>query len=98
MEKVNLRIISLSECRRRLKSIIHVSNVCAEGIQKGQCSGDSGGPLLYKNKQIALVSWSLKPCATQPGIFTNLSFYSKWIEQVISQYCKNIQFNKCTLF
>ncbi|XP_065363303.1 chymotrypsin-like protease CTRL-1 [Calliphora vicina] len=88
LEKVNLEIITLDECRKCLKSFIHNSNLCAGGVQKGQCSGDSGGPLLHENKQIGLVSWSLKPCASKPGIFTNLSYYTKWIKETIKHQIK----------
>lgn len=82
LKKAYLQIITLDECRKSLKSIIHNSNLCAGGIYTGQCSGDSGGPLLYKNMQIGLVSWSLKPCASKPGIFTNVSYYIKWINEM----------------
>ncbi|XP_046802004.1 serine protease 46 isoform X1 [Lucilia cuprina] len=83
LEKVNLEIVALEECRNQLKSIIHISNLCAGGVENGQCSGDSGGPLLYANRQIGIVSWSFKPCASKPGIFTNLSYYTQWIQEKV---------------
>lgn len=63
--------------------MVHKSSICAGGEHKGQCSGDSGGPLLLENKQIGLVSWSLKPCGNKPGIFTNLAYYIEWIKNII---------------
>lgn len=85
LQKVDLKSLALHECRSQLKSLIHNSNLCAGGNQIGQCSGDSGGPLIYDKKQIGIVSWSLKPCASKPGVFTNVSYYLKWIKKVIKE-------------
>jgi secreted trypsin-like serine protease len=60
--------------------------ICAADIKPAesdlaadQCSGDSGGPLLWKNGnkfiQIGVVSWNEKPCGTPgiPGVYTRLT-------------------------
>uniref|UniRef100_A0A1A9X1D6 Peptidase S1 domain-containing protein n=1 Tax=Glossina brevipalpis TaxID=37001 RepID=A0A1A9X1D6_9MUSC len=82
LEKVSLNTVERQRCVQLLNSIVHRTNLCASDLYKGQCSGDSGGPLLYNNIQIGIVSWSLKPCASKPGIFTNLSYYTKWIKTI----------------
>ncbi|XP_017776593.1 PREDICTED: trypsin-3-like [Nicrophorus vespilloides] len=50
---------------------------------KGQCSGDSGGPLTVDGVQIGVVSWSVKPCAIKgyPGVFARVANYVDWIKQ-----------------
>jgi secreted trypsin-like serine protease len=61
--------------------------------------GDSGGPMVLDglnenpwltptNKQIGVVSWG-SGCATdgKPGVYTQVSFFRNWIDNVIQ--CKN---------
>ncbi|XP_075155390.1 transmembrane protease serine 11D isoform X2 [Haematobia irritans] len=83
LNRVSLQILSLSACRTQLKSVVHKTNICAGGNGRGQCSGDSGGPLMLDDKQIGLVSWSIKPCGHKPGIFTNIRYYLDWIKETI---------------
>lgn len=85
LHQVTLTTLSLADCRSRLQSVLHKSNLCAGGYGKGQCSGDSGGPLMLQNKQIGLVSWSLKPCGHKPGVFTNLIYYTDWIGEIVEK-------------
>lgn len=59
-------------------------HVCA-GIPeggKGQCSGDSGGPLTVNGVQVGVVSWSVKPCTIKgyPGVFARVAAYVDWIK------------------
>ncbi|XP_053948633.1 transmembrane protease serine 9 isoform X2 [Anastrepha ludens] len=88
LQKVTLHLLAPAECRQRTQSLLHSTNLCASasnGAKQGQCSGDSGGPLLLNKKQIGIVSWSLKPCGAYPGIFTNVACYAKWISGHINQ-------------
>ena len=85
LQKVDLETLAFDECRFQLKSLIHNSNLCAGGNQIGQCSGDSGGLLIYDENQVGIVSWSLKTCASKPGVFTNVSYYLQWIKKVIKE-------------
>jgi secreted trypsin-like serine protease len=68
----------------------HVSNLAILLLNIGQdsCGGDSGGPLMTRNKtgkgqwfQVGLVSWGLRKCGTKgvPGVYTNVRTYLKWI-------------------
>ncbi|XP_037932408.1 plasma kallikrein-like [Teleopsis dalmanni] len=87
LQKVELELVTLANCRRELNAFLQESNLCAAdvGQKKGQCSGDSGGPLLYNhNIQIGIVSWSLKPCAMKPGVFTSVKNYLSWIYETIN--------------
>ncbi|KAH8289746.1 hypothetical protein KR054_010225, partial [Drosophila jambulina] len=89
LQKVRLQVFSDAECSERHETQLHESQLCAgvpEGGQ-GQCSGDSGGPLILTEDgggsptQIGIVSWSKKPCARPPypGVFTEVSAYVDWI-------------------
>ncbi|XP_017477020.1 PREDICTED: trypsin-1-like [Rhagoletis zephyria] len=88
LQKVHLQIFSDEECSQRHGTQLHATTICA-GVPeggKGQCSGDSGGPLLVDGQQVGIVSWSRKPCtvAPYPGVFTEVSAYVDWMGQMMS--------------
>ncbi|XP_052859812.1 chymotrypsin-1-like [Anopheles cruzii] len=85
LQQVDYYIVPNAECDGFHSSTIYPSQICAaipEG-GKGQCSGDSGGPLLYHGVQVGIVSWSIKPCtiAPYPGVLTKVSHYIGFIRQ-----------------
>ncbi|XP_017006637.2 trypsin-1 [Drosophila takahashii] len=89
LQKVQLQVFGDQECSDRHQTQLHASQICAglpEG-GKGQCSGDSGGPLILTNTdtQVGIVSWSIKPCARPPfpGVFTEVSAYVDWIVETV---------------
>ncbi|KAI8038298.1 trypsin-1 [Drosophila gunungcola] len=89
LQKVQLQVFSDAECSERHQTQLHGTQICAglpEG-GKGQCSGDSGGPLLLTgtDTQVGIVSWSIKPCARPPfpGVFTEVSAYVDWIVETV---------------
>jgi trypsin len=73
LQKVDLQVFSAFDCNQMHQSKVHFTNICG-GVReggKGQCSGDSGGPLLVEGVQVGIVSWSVKPCTVPPpGKFT----------------------------
>lgn len=84
LQEVDLKCYSDKECQQFHNNRTNLNNICA-GVDeggKGQCSGDSGGPLTYEKYQVGLVSWSVKPCtvAGYPGVYTKVSHYIDWIE------------------
>lgn len=85
LQAVDLQIFSAFDCDLLHRSKVHYTNICG-GIPeggKGQCSGDSGGPLFVQGVQVGIVSWSVKPCtvAPYPGVYTATSHYIKWIAE-----------------
>ncbi|XP_022223200.1 trypsin-1 [Drosophila obscura] len=89
LQKVQLQVFSDADCSEHHQTQLHSSQICA-GVPeggRGQCSGDSGGPLLLagSDTQIGIVSWSVKPCARPPypGVFTEVSAYVNWIVETV---------------
>lgn len=86
LQQVPLKIYSDKECQERHRGntdpLYHICGGVDEG-GKGQCSGDSGGPLLYDDQQVGIVSWSIKPCtvAPYPGVYCKVANYIDWIQQ-----------------
>ncbi|CAK1556369.1 unnamed protein product [Leptosia nina] len=95
--KANVSIVSVSECResygswRRLPSGIGRTQICA-GDEFGRhdtCEGDSGGPLQALTEQdgnyrlIGVTSFGRGCASTVPGVYTRVSEYLDWIEEVV---------------
>lgn len=84
LQKVDIKIFSDDDCQELHNNGTHFTNICAgvPGGGKGQCNGDSGGPLLVNGEQVGIVSWSVKPCtiAPYPGVFTKVAEYVNWIK------------------
>ncbi|XP_017010967.2 chymotrypsin-2 [Drosophila takahashii] len=86
LQEVGLKIYSDEECtlrhEGRTDGRYHICGGVDEG-GKGQCSGDSGGPLIYNGQQVGIVSWSIKPCtvAPYPGVYCKVSHYADWIKK-----------------
>ncbi|XP_034486951.1 chymotrypsin-2-like [Drosophila innubila] len=92
LQQVPLKIYSDEECSRRHKLAANPRYHICGGVDeggKGQCTGDSGGPLLFNGQQVGIVSWSVKPCgvAPYPGVFCKVANYIDWIERkLIANY------------
>ena len=62
-------------------------NVLIIFLGKDSCSGDSGGPFIYRPKvdepwyQMGIVSFGARKCGIEsPGVYTKVSAYLTWIE------------------
>ncbi|XP_049296147.1 trypsin 5G1-like [Anopheles funestus] len=61
--------------------------VCAAYHTGGRdaCQGDTGGPLVYENTLIGVVSWRNKSCTTEaqlPGVYGRVTSVRTWIEEI----------------
>ncbi|XP_053753051.1 putative serine protease 45 isoform X2 [Panthera pardus] len=98
LQEAEVFIMDTKRCSRiyRKKSLIpHLvplvlgNMICATNYGENLCSGDSGGPLAceVEGKWIlaGVLSWE-KACAKaqNPGVYTRVTKYSKWIKQQIS--------------
>ncbi|XP_059474912.1 transmembrane protease serine 9-like [Neocloeon triangulifer] len=90
LQEVDIFVVGDAECEAIHGGDPHPSNICA-GVPeggKGQCSGDSGGPLFVNGQQVGIVSWSVKPCtiAPYPGVYTEVAYYVDWINNNIAKF------------
>ncbi len=79
LRRATLTIKSQISCSHQWHGSIYKAMVCAAKQSRparGVCSGDSGGPLLYKGMQIGIVSFGTSGCrSTPPNVFTRVSSY-----------------------
>ncbi|PNF33082.1 hypothetical protein B7P43_G16109 [Cryptotermes secundus] len=91
LQHVNITVYDDEKCQSIHSLEVHDTNICA-GVPeggKGQCSGDSGGPLIAGGHQVGIVSWSVKPCtvAPYPGVYTEVAHYVDWIRENSKDAC-----------
>ncbi|KAM5309020.1 LOW QUALITY PROTEIN: serine protease 48 [Glossophaga mutica] len=82
---------SISFILPNLEPIVKKDMFCAGDIRKRKDirKGDSGGPLSCQIDGvwtlIGLVSWGYRYGQSLPGVYTNVTYYQKWIEAIISR-------------
>uniref|UniRef100_A0A3P8Z9M4 trypsin n=2 Tax=Esox lucius TaxID=8010 RepID=A0A3P8Z9M4_ESOLU len=61
--------------------------LCAARPRTDTCDGDSGGPLLYQDVVVGITSNGGKKCGSsrKPGLYTIISHYTEWIDQIMAQ-------------
>lgn len=83
-----MTIITNAQCRRHLPGVVILdSMMCAfERPGHGTCSGDSGGPMVYDDQIVGIVSGGI-PCAVGfPDVFTRVYSFRDWIDEILSDY------------
>ncbi|XP_017107878.2 serine protease grass-like [Drosophila bipectinata] len=90
-KKAFINRVNLAEC-----NILNPmsTKLCASGLGKDSCRGDSGGPLnyptLYNGKQrwvqAGIVSYGYHKCGEDPyAVYTDVAEYMGWITETIAQ-------------
>ncbi|XP_045465522.1 phenoloxidase-activating factor 2-like [Harmonia axyridis] len=95
LKKNNIPLVSRTECVYKLRSTrlggyfnLHRSFICAGGSERyDTCSGDGGGALVcpMKNQpnrfiQVGIVSWGVGCGRGIPGVYANVNYFMKWID------------------
>ncbi|CAK1543364.1 unnamed protein product [Leptosia nina] len=94
LQKVDVNVISQDSCRRVVPSLTS-RQICTYTPGKDACQFDSGGPLLYTDRQTGLLfhagivsSGRLCASANQPGVNTRVTELLNWIVQnAPADYC-----------
>jgi len=89
LQYVEVPIVNQQRCRDTFRSqISDQKQICAGGQRGDSCSGDSGGPLMYRSDEnepwtlIGIVSYGNTRCGSQaPAVYTNVGYYMDWIKR-----------------
>jgi secreted trypsin-like serine protease len=87
LSATHIMVIKRTLCMLFYGDLLTTSMICTEGIYGSPCSGDSGGPLLYRNNaseavMIGIVSYGASyGCELGlPIVYTKVSDYVDWIK------------------
>lgn len=78
--------VSNSNCSTAWSGIVSISDsqICTyhnTPTYHSGCNGDSGGPLLYANRQVGIVSFGVGGCTSEaPSVYTRVSAFQTWID------------------
>lgn len=85
-------LIKNSVCMQQLNNSVITPRMLCAGYKEGgidACQMDSGGPLVYNDTLIGIVSWGIG-CAQpeSPGVYSRVSKLRFWIEKILHQKYK----------
>lgn len=89
---VQVWIIEPEKCHSpKFKSpnLIDNSMLCAMEKSKKACIGNSGGPLITENRLVGIFSWNVSCNQTDPGVYTDVSKFHSWIDDIITSFKAN---------
>ncbi|NXU91755.1 PRS57 protease, partial [Xiphorhynchus elegans] len=86
--ETNTTIVKRSLCRTLWKGKVSANMLCGasrNATLQGVCAGDSGGPLIFKDKVYGIVSFSGQRCGDRrfPDIYTKISNYIDWVHHTV---------------
>ncbi|XP_032567544.1 serine protease 57 [Chiroxiphia lanceolata] len=86
--ETNTTIVKRSLCRTLWRGKVSANMLCGasrNATLQGVCTGDSGGPLIFKKKVYGIVSFSGKRCGDRrfPDIYTKISNYIGWVHRTV---------------
>ncbi|KAM6117873.1 chymotrypsin-like protease CTRL-1 [Pterocles gutturalis] len=90
LQQVTLPFVSATQCKQYWGNMITSSMVCAGAAGAAACQCDSGGPLVYQNRDvwtlIGVVSWGSGHCNVHmPDVYASISQFRNWIDSVVAQ-------------
>jgi secreted trypsin-like serine protease len=82
LQKVVVPVVQQRVCKQLYKREKITSNMfCAGVVGRDSCQGDSGGAVVYRNRQIGIVSWGEGCGRFFPSVYTNVAKFHYWIMQ-----------------
>uniref|UniRef100_A0A1I8NZT7 Peptidase S1 domain-containing protein n=1 Tax=Stomoxys calcitrans TaxID=35570 RepID=A0A1I8NZT7_STOCA len=76
-----LNALTNGECKRRLLFVEPNILCLAHPAGKGVCSGDSGGPAVYKNELVGVTNYVVAGCASAyPDGYANVAYHYNWLK------------------
>ncbi|XP_032849159.2 serine protease 57 isoform X2 [Tyto alba] len=81
-------VVKRSLCRTLWRGKVTSNMLCGaspNATLQGVCAGDSGGPLIFKEKVYGIVSFSGERCGDRryPDIYTKISNYIDWVYRIV---------------
>jgi len=82
LQRVSVPVVLQSVCKRLYRTEMITSNMFCAGVTgRDSCKGDSGGAIVYRKRQIGIVSWGEGCGRFFPGVYTNVEKFRSWIKQ-----------------
>lgn len=84
--EMTTEMVSNSNCSTAWSGIVSISDtqICTyhnTPTYHSGCNGDSGGPLMYGNREIGIVSFGVGGCTGEaPSVYTRVSSFNGWID------------------
>ena len=95
IQELAMKIIDLDICKQIYNRKDHQVKdymfcLGGDGRESGCCHGDSGGPAVYDNILIGVISFG-KDCANQrfPTVVSRVDLEREWIEDIMDKYTYN---------
>ncbi|GJQ65419.1 hypothetical protein Trydic_g4869 [Trypoxylus dichotomus] len=88
--ELSTQTLSHAACKLYWPYVFNEDHICTKfETGKGQCFGDSGGPLLLANSetQVGIISFSYDKCGEMfADVFVRVSSYMAWIHQTVNAH------------
>jgi trypsin len=80
IQQVAVPVVQRQKCVKKYGAGSITSNMfCAGKLGRSTCQGDSGGAVVYRSRQIGIVSWCSGCGSSIPCVYTNVGKFRLWI-------------------